>query len=304
MNTETLLISGATGNVGGDTIRALLARLQGAPEDHRVDIRAGLRRPASLPTFDGPLGDGPVEAVRLDFTDPETFAPALAGVDRALLVRPPQLADVPRYFGPFVEAAEQAGVRHMVFLSVMGAESVSFIPQAKIEALLRGSRLHRTFLRPGFFHQNLSTTHAAEIRDENRIAVPAGGGKTSFVDTRDIGEIAARCLTESGHEEQSYSLSGGELLDYYEVAEILSEVLGRQITYTRPGALRFLFKELRHGTPLAFALTMVGIYMPTRLGRAARSDGTLKRLLGHEPRSFRSFVREHREVWDPAADGS
>ena len=306
MRVQTLLVTGASGNVGTDTLRALTAvggedsaarGGRGVAPSASGEIRAGLRRPGhGNPRNPGAIPPG-VQEVRLDFTKPETFGPALAGIDRLLLVRPPALADVDRYFRPFLEAAGAAGVRHVVFLSVMGAESVSFIPHAKIERLLQESGMDWTFLRPAFFNQNLSTTHLEQIRDEDRISVPAGGGRTSFVDTRDIGVVAARALTERGHEGQAYTLTSDDILSYREVAEILSEELGRGIRYTRPGTLRFILQERRKGTALQFAILMAGIYLPTRLGRAERRDDTLRRLLGREPISFRSFVQDHRDLW-------
>jgi uncharacterized protein YbjT (DUF2867 family) len=285
MSQETILITGATGNVGGATLRSLAER----PD--RV-VRVGLRDPDSV----GSLPGDPT-SVHLDFANTNTFGPSLAGVDRLLLIRPPMLANVRRYFEPFVRAAENAGVKQVVFLSVMGVEEAPFIPHAKIEKLLAGSSISYTFLRAGFFDQNLSTTHAADIRDGDRVFVPAGTGKTAFVDVRDIGEVAARVLTEDGHQNTAYTLTSYEALDYYEVARILSEELGRDIRYERPGALRFIAKELRGGTSLKFALLMAGVYMPTRLGRTGTSDDALAGLIGRPPVSFRAFVRDHLHAW-------
>ena len=77
--------------------------------------------------------------------------------------------------------------------------------------------------------QNLSTVHRQEIRDRNEILVPAGRGKTSFVDCRDIAEVGAMALLEPGHEGKAYDLTGAQALDYQEVASLFTEVLGRQI---------------------------------------------------------------------------
>jgi uncharacterized protein YbjT (DUF2867 family) len=298
-DSKTILITGATGNVGRHTIKALTT-FDAGPADARgptatggvAEIRAGVRGRGAEDRL--PHG---VLPVHLDFADANSFAPALAGVDRVLLVRPPLLVNVRRYFQPFIRAAEAAGVRHVVFLSVMGAENAGFIPHAGIERALVESRMAWTFLRPGFFNQNLSTTHAADIRDHDRIFVPAGGGVTAFIDTQDIGAVAARALTEPGHESATYTLTSDDLLTYEEIADILTEALDRRIAYERPGALRFIAKELREGTPATFALLMAAVYLPTRLGKAGRHTDTLRELLGRNPVSFRSFVAKHRQVW-------
>ncbi|MEO0565861.1 MAG: SDR family oxidoreductase, partial [Chloroflexota bacterium] len=257
----SILITGATGNVGLETIRSL-------PEDHPV--RAGVRTPQRA---EGKLPPH-VEAVRFDFLDQTTHTPALDGVQRVLLIRPPQLSNVQRDMLPFIRAMQTAEVKQIVFLSVMGAEDVSFIPHAKIEAALRDSGLPWTFLRPGFFDQNLSTTHAADIRDRDTVFVPAGNGRTSFIDVRDIGAVTARTLTEEGHTEQAYTLTGDESLTYHEIATILSDVLGRPIRYAQPNPLHFLWREWRNGTPFPFAVTMTGIYLPTYLNRTGQLTDT------------------------------
>jgi uncharacterized protein YbjT (DUF2867 family) len=279
-----LLITGATGNVGLETIRSL---------PNNLSIRAGLRTPertaGQLPSH--------VEAVKFDFTDATTYAPALAGVTRVLLVRPPQISNVQRDIAPFIEAMQVAQVQQVVFLSVMGAEDVSFIPHAKIEAALRNSGLPWTFLRPGFFNQNLSTTHAADIRDRDQVFVPAGNGRTSFIDVRDIGSVAARTLTDNGHTNQAYTLTGNESLTYDEVAAVLSNVLGRPIRYTQPHPLYFLWREWRNGTPLPFAITMTGIYLPTYLKRTGQLTDTTENLLGRPPIRFRQFAEDYQHIW-------
>jgi len=280
---ERILITGATGNVGRATIDAL-------PTD--TDIIAAVRDPERTQGF-----PANVTSVRFDFTDPTTFEGALEGVEQLLLVRPPQLSNISRDMVPFLEAARG---RHIVFLSVMGAESVSFIPHAKVEAHITDmDDTPWTFLRPGFFFQNLTTTHAADIRDHDEIFIPAGNGTTSFIDVADIGAVAAKTLTEPGHTGKAYTLTGDDALTYDEVAEILTDVLGREITYSRPNPLRFAWREWRNGTPLPYVMVMVGIYMPTLLGRTGALTDTTEQLLGRPPRRFREFAEANRRVWMP-----
>ncbi len=280
----TILITGATGNVGLETIRALPVT---------TPVRAGVRSPERA----ADIFPAHVEPIRFDFTDPTTYAPTLDGVRRVLLVRPPQVTDVKRDIVPFIHAMTEVGIQQVAFLSVMGAEDMSFIPHAKIENALIESGLPWTLLRPGFFNQNLSTTHATDIRERDEIFVPAGNGKTSFIDVRDIGAVAALTLTDDGHIAQAYTLTGNESLTYNEIAAILSDVLGRPIRYTRPNPLHFLWREWRNGTPLAYAVTMTGIYLPTYLNRTGHLTDTTEQLLGRPPISFRQFAADYQHVW-------
>ncbi|HEX3269237.1 MAG TPA: NmrA family NAD(P)-binding protein [Ktedonobacterales bacterium] len=281
-----ILVTGATGNVGVEVARQLLAM--------GVRVRAAGRDPVGSDRY--PTG---AEIMPLDFDQRGTFAKAVRGVERVFLMRPPAISDTKRYIDPFIDICRAAGVKQIVFLSLLGAERMSFVPHAKIEAHLRDSTMEWTMLRASFFMQNLSTTHRAEIRDQDEIIVPAGCGKTSFIDVRDIAAVAVKALTEPGHGGKAYTLTGAEALDYDEVAATLSEVLGRQIRYTNPSLLAFLRYQLGHGTPLGMAAVMAGIYTTTRFGLGAQMTDEVQRLLGRPPISFRQFAEVNREVWLP-----
>lgn len=90
---------------------------------------------------------------------------------------------------PSMDAAKQAGVTHVVFLSLIGIENAKYVPHYKVETYLHKINLQTTFLRCSFFMQNLNTTHRKEIKERNEIFVPVGNAKTSFIDARDIGAV-------------------------------------------------------------------------------------------------------------------
>lgn len=284
MTMERALVTGATGNVGQEVVKALLER--GQPVTAAALDEQDARR----------IPEG-AKIVFFDFGKPETFPQAFEGVNRLFLMRPPQIADVKRYLFPVVDYAREAGVEQIVFLSLLGAERNPFVPHRKVEKYLEGRDVPYTFLRPSFYMQNLNTTHREEIREEDRISVPVGDAKTSFIDVRDIGAVAARVLSEEGHEEQAYDLTGGRALDYDEVAAIFSEVLGREIRYTDPSLLRFVRESVAGGRPLIFALIMAGLYTSTRFGMAERVTETVERLLGRPPIPFRRYVQDYAEAW-------
>jgi uncharacterized protein YbjT (DUF2867 family) len=277
-----ILITGATGNVGA----ALAQQLS----EQGVPVRLGMRTPRDpvLPN---------AEPVRLDFADPASFAPALSGVQRLFLMRPPAIADTKRYLNPLVDAARAAGVEQIVFLSLLGAERNSVVPHYAVERYLEQSGLGWTFLRPSFFMQNLSTTHRDEIRQQSEIIVPAGNGRTSFIDVRDIAAVAARTLIEDGHIGQAYALTGDEALSYHDAAQLLSIELGRPITYRRPSLVRFVRHRRTRGDAWAFVLVMIGIYTTARFGLAATITETTRRLLGRPTISLAQFIADERAAW-------
>ncbi len=130
-----------------------------------------------------------LERVRFDFHDPSGFAGALRGVDRVFLLRPPQFAKIRRDFEPFLLTVLQAEVERVVFLSVRRAERNPLLPHRRIEKLLELSGLAWTHLRPNDWMQNFATVHRDDIR-RGELWAPAGKGRTSFVDARDVAEAA------------------------------------------------------------------------------------------------------------------
>ncbi len=280
-----ILVTGATGNVGGPL--AKLLHDQGHP------VRAAVSSPNSAPR----LADPAIPWAVLNFEEPQTYVAAFAGVDRLFLMRPPQMADVNRSIKPVIDYATTAGVRHIVFLSLIGAEKNKVVPHAKIEQLLQAGSATYTLLRAGFFMQNLSTTHRRDIVENDDVFIPAGKGKTALVDTRDLAAVAALALTQPGHENKAYPLTGSHAIDYSEVAAILTDVLGRRIIYSDPSPVRFAWRMRQRGETWGYIGVMSAIYMTTRLGMAATVYPQLAELLRRRPLTFYQFAADEARTW-------
>jgi len=153
-----------------------------------------------------------------------------------------------------------------------------------------------TFLRPSFFMQNLSTTHRDEIR-RGRIVVPAGRGRTSFVDARDVAAVAAMALTEPGHENTAYALTGGEALDYGQVAALSTEILGKPVAYGHPELLQFVRWSRGRRLKWPYVLVMGTIYTTARLGLAGTISGDMARRLGRPPATMRECIAGNARCW-------
>ncbi len=279
-----ILVTGATGNVGGDVLRGLLE----LGEPLRAAVTDPSRAASKLPQS--------ANLVRFDFSDPSTFGPALEGVSRVFLMRPPMMGD-PKVFQPFLEALKSIHLEQVVFLSLLGAQGNPVVPHRKLELAIEKLEIPHVFLRPSFFLQNLSTTHLQDILERNDLFVPAGNGRTSFIDARDIAAVAVRALTVPHIVNGGIDLTGPEALTYSEVAEIFSQVLGRQITYSDPAALRFGREMRRRGMKSAFVNIMILIYTTNRLGLAARITNDVERILGRKPISVRGFVKDFKPIF-------
>jgi uncharacterized protein YbjT (DUF2867 family) len=285
--TSTILVTGATGNVGKEVVRLL------STQD--CHVLAATRNPiAAQQNF-----PNNVRCIEFDFTKPDTFTDAFAGVKRLFLVRPPAIADL-RNIEPALEKAKQVGIEQIVFLSILGAEQNKFLPHTKIEALLDRLAIPSVFLRASFFMQNLNNTHREDIRLRDRLFMPAGNGKTSFIDVRDIAAVAAKVLIEPIPPERvnrAYDLTGSVALTYDEVATIFTAVLGRSIVYTHPSIPRFVWEMSQQGFPLPFVLIMVVIYTTARLGLAAAVTADVEQLLERPPITIQQYIEDYRNCW-------
>lgn len=294
MSASPVLVTGATGNVGASVVDHLVAA--------GVPVRAAAGSPAGLRQ----LGDSASlaargnSAVRLDFTDPVTWAAAYDGVERMFLLRPPHLSKPEKQMVPSLEAAKAAGVRHIVFLSLQGAEGNRFVPHASLEAWLHASGLDWTFVRASFFMQNLTTTHLSDIRDRDEIVVPAGTGATAFVDTADVGAVAAVALVDPDrYRNTAWTPTGPAALTYAEVAQSLTDILGRPISYAEPGAIRYLRHARRTlHMPWAMVAVTTAIYTVARIGRADGLTDDVHQVTGRPPRSFAEFAAANAHLWE------
>lgn len=279
-----VLVTGATGTVGGHLVSSL-----NALEADTVSPVAAVRSPERTDDLGVPLR-------RFDFEDPTSYN-AFEDMNALFLVRPPAIAQVWSSIFPALDVAVTAGVHHVVFLSIQGAGENPLVPHRWIEWKLNRLPIQATFLRPSFFMQNLTTTHRTEIRNESMLYMPAGNGKTAFIDARDIAAVAARAFTDLDRTGQALELTGREALTYTEVAAVLSDVLGRPVEYANPSPLEFLAHARSQGHPWGFAAVMLGIYLTARLGLARRTTSTVEDVLGRPPISFRQFAEDHASMW-------
>lgn len=280
------LVTGATGNIGKYVVNELI--------NLNKEVRAAVH---NLERASETFKASNVSLIKFDFLDSSTYENALDGVEGIFLMRPPSLANPERDMLPFLQVAKKKGVKKIVFISLLGVEKNPVVPHRKIEKMLRELGVPYCFLRPSFFMQNLNTNHREEIKQRNELFIPAGKSKTSFIDTRDIGRVAAITLINEKYNYKAFTLTGNVAINYYEVADIMTEVLGRKILYKNPGLLRFRKERINRGTPKAFATVMMFLYLMTKLGTAKEITHDLEKLLGREPISFKQYVIDHKENW-------
>jgi uncharacterized protein YbjT (DUF2867 family) len=278
-----ILVTGATGLNGV----ALLKRLSA----HGVAVRAFVRDRVHAQMIALPG----VEIVQGDFSRPETFPPALEGIDQLFLLAPSS-ADVERQQCSFVDAAKHGSVRHIVKLSQLSADQNSSgrfqRHHGAVEDYIRESGIAFTFLRPNLFMQSLLNFRGT-ILAQGVFYGAAGNAKVSLVDVRDVATIAALALTQPGHEGKTYQITGPESLTHAALASELSTATGRCIEYVdvSPEALSKSLHDF--GMPSWQADGLGEDYALYRRGDAARVTTDVLRLTGREATRFSKFARDY-----------
>lgn len=290
---QVLLITGPSGNVGRDLVQTLRTNPPRRP------WRVASRHPEQLREW---LGDA-AQMCRFDFFERETWAETLNGVETLFLLFPlPGNRAAREAVIPFIHAAEAAGCRHVVYVSVFGADRAPFIPHYKVEAALKASSMGWTLLRCSFFMQNLHraiSTHGIDIVERGELFIPAGRGRTSFIDARDAADVAALALTDpTAHHNLIYHLTGPTALAMAEVAASMTTVLGYPVTYTHPGLVRFAARLRRRGVGWDVIGFMAAVYTLTRLGQNQPITGDVQRLLLRPPLAMEEFLRDSAWRWE------
>lgn len=274
-----ILVIGATGTVGSEVVRQLVATGERP--------RALVRDPA---TARQRLGDQ-VEHVVGDLDRPETIAAALAGVDRVFLLTT-QSSRQPEWERAVIGAAARAGVGQLVKLSVFRANEQSPLQVARqhgqAERVLAQSGLAATILRPVFFMQNL----LAMVHD-GAIATAAGDGRVAMVDARDIAAVAVATLTGGGHAGKTYTLTGPQALSFYQVASILSRQTGRPLRHVRvpPDKVRVALQG--RGVAAWYADDMAKLHSMLAVGYEEVVTDDIHRVTGRPPRTLAQFAGDH-----------
>lgn len=278
---RSILITGATGNVGQAVIRSLFC------QQEKVTIIAAVR---DIEKSRAMFRDLPDLQYRIfDFEKSDTFRSALDGVESIFLVRPPHISNVEPIFTPLISCAKALDVRQIVFLSVQGADKMSFIPHAKIEKIVAKSNIDYCFVRPSYFMQNLTTTLKKDL-EAGCIVLPAGKATFNWVDVSNIAHVAAIMLKDTERfRNQSFEITGPQNLSFDQVVEIVNENCGTSLKYRSVNPLAFYKYKKRQGVPKPMILVMLMLHFLPRLQKPPKISRNYILLTGKEPTSLKEF---------------
>lgn len=284
---KTALVTGLRGKTGRHVATALAGR-------KGVAVR-GAARSASDSSIPG------VEVTRFDWGEPASWPATVAGIEAIYLVKP-KTADPAGTVASFLRRA--GSLERVVLLSEIDAGNRDeAAEERKVEKVIESLPIAWTILRPNWFAQNFSepSFYLEALRDAGELKVPTGGQPTSFVDTRDIADVAVAALLDSGHAGQSYTLTGPRALRWAEVAASIGEAAGHQVRYVDPPLSDYLGALSDKGTAKATVDYYERIYASIRQGRTSIISVEVEQVTGHPARNFFDFVEENKNVWRRAS---
>lgn len=284
-----IAVAGATGRVGA----TLVASLSNDPVDLIAMTRDANsdRLPAGIPTAE------------VDFANAASLASALDGVDRLFLAHGTSDRQVENEIA-VIDAAVQAGVSHIVKLSALGPPTHlhPFDWHMKIEAHLANQEIGYTVLRPGSFVDVLA--RAKKPVAEGHWGGTAGDGKVNLIDTRDIADVARIALLDDRFigAQRAYHLTGPHAVSMPEIAEELSSILGRTVSYHHRTHAEHREYLVASGVNEMVADLLLGLDRIFREGVLAETTTTVPELTGKNARSVADWLLENAAGFRPSAD--
>ncbi len=285
---QNILITGATGSIGSELVKQLSSK--------NISFKAMVRdknKAADLAALPG------AEVIEGDFNDLASIEKALAGIDTAfLLTNSTDLAEKQQI--SFVEAAAKAGVKHIVKQSQWAADEASPVRflryHAIVEKKIQASGIAYTFLRPNLFMQGL-LSFKQTIQQQGSFFASIGDAKVSIVDVRDIASVAVEALTNEGHENKIYNLTGPEALTHGQMAALLSEALGKPVSFIDVPSDVMLQGLLAAHLPQWMAEGLIEDYAHYSRGEASEISNDIKNVTGKSPFDFKTFAKDYQNAF-------
>lgn len=279
-----ILVTGATGGLGHDIIEFLLTTTPA------TEI-AALVRDVSKATD---LAERGVEVRQADYLDYPALVRAFRGVDKVLLVSTVAFTDRVRQHHNVIDAAKEAGVRHLFYTSIQRSSPfvLAEVTESDLatEAHLKASGLVYTILKNGYYFEGLTYLIGPQV-PESEFRFPAGEGKIAFIKRSELAAATAALLTSEGHDNREYTLTGSEAYSFYDVARELSQLAGRPIAYHSSELAPYIAQQVALGLPEEVAHFFAQWGAAARYGMLAGTHDTVERLLGCKPTTLQEYLK-------------
>jgi uncharacterized protein YbjT (DUF2867 family) len=260
-----ILVIGGTGKTG----RRVALRLQAKG----IAVRIGSRN--ATPSF--------------DWENPATWAESLQNVKAVYITYYPDLAvpEAPEAIHAFCQLAVKSGVEHLVLLSGRGEDEAQHC-----EEIVKNAGVAWTILRSSWFSQNFSEGFIRDFVVAGHIALPVGAVREPFVDADDIADVAVAALTESGHADQLYELTGPRLLSFTDAANEIAKATGQPLQYTQIPQQAFISALTEQNVPEEAVGLLDYLFTTVLDGRNEKLTDGVQRALGRQPRDFSTYAQQ------------
>ena len=283
-----ILITGATGHLGNLVLKyvqqyapatplAILARDQSKTDEFKntdIDIRLG------------------------DYDDYSSLVHAFTGIDKLYFVSGSDIAKRIKQHENIVNAAKEAGVNHIIYTSFIRERDLENSPiplvaegHLKTEDLIKKSGLNYTILKHNIYMEVIPMFIGEHILEDKTIYLPAGEGNCAFLSREDMAKAGAIVLTTKDHANKEYNITAEEAYSYKDVAEMISEVTGKDIQYVSPSQEEFKATLKENGVPDDIIGMMAGFSEATKIGEFKQTSHDVTNLIGEKPTKLKEFLR-------------
>lgn len=273
-----ILVVGASGTVGTELVKLLKARGQLVAESTSKKELKG-------------------NQVYLNLLNQDDLEKAFENVDRVFLLSPPGHTNQDKLLSPVIDMAKKKNVKKVVLMTAMGANAVDTAPLRKAEIHLEKSGLNYNIIRPNWFMQNFNTFWIQGINTDGKIYLPVGTAKGSFIDARDIAAVAAELLLSDKFNNKDFDLTGTDVINHDQVAEILSATSGRKISFQNIEPTTMKSGLINAGLPSDYAEFMLVILDFFKQGYSERTTNAIETVTGRKPISFKKYADDYKAFW-------
>ena len=277
-----ILVTGATGQLGGAVINFLLKKVKPG------EVAALARNPDKAK----PIADKGVDVRIGNYDDPASLEQAFAGVDRLLFISSSEIGIRDKQHENVVATAKKTGVGQILYTSFTRTTDDPSSPLNMLaathiytEKLIKESGLPYTFLRNSLYSDALPLFLGEKVMETGMVYFPGGEGRSPFASRMDMAEAAANVLTSDGHENQAYPFVNSEDYSFGDLAGMLSEISGKTINYVSPSPDEYKEQMSKAGVPEPVIGLAIGLGLAMQQGVTGSGDPTLERLLGRKPAS-------------------
>jgi len=283
-----ILITGATGEFGKNAVKQLIAKGVSSSD---ISVLSRTEEKANHYKADG------ITVKIGDYTNYNSLVEAFKDVDKLLFISSSEIENRAEQHLNVVNAAKEAGVKHVVYTSFMRNQepdnsAIAFLQDShlKTENWLKESGITYTILQNATYLDMLPMFIGEQVLETGIIMQPAKEGKSSLVLRQELAEAAAVVLTSNGHENKTYPLVNHQAISYQEVAETIAQVTGKSINYQSPSAEEYQATLKSYGVPEEYIGIFTAFSVAQANGELEMSDNSLEQLLGRKPTTPKEFL--------------